>query len=139
MTNALPLTCPVCGEKTNRPPRLIPDGKTLRCPKGHSFDVSAKGYVNLLLTQHKNVKDPGDSKEMAAARRLFLDSGAYSGLRDALCGCAAKYAAEFPKPVTMVDSPESRPVSMTGVWQKWQRVEAVRLLQMTPAPQFGQV
>ena len=50
MTNALPLTCPVCGEKTNRPPRLIPDGKTLRCPKGHSFDVSAKGYVNLLLT-----------------------------------------------------------------------------------------
>ena len=103
MTNALPLTCPVCGEKTNRPPRLIPDGKTLRCPKGHSFDVSAKGYVNLLLTQHKNVKDPGDSKEMAAARRLFLDSGAYSGLRDALCGCAAKYAAEFPKPVTMVD------------------------------------
>ena len=78
MTNALPLTCPVCGEKTNRPPRLIPDGKTLRCPKGHSFDVSAKGYVNLLLTQHKNVKDPGDSKEMAAARRLFLDSGAYS-------------------------------------------------------------
>lgn len=30
MTNALPLTCPVCGEKTNRPPRLIPDGKTLR-------------------------------------------------------------------------------------------------------------
>ena len=65
MTNALPLTCPVCGEKTNRPPRLIQDGKTLRCPKGHSFDVSAKGYVNLLLTQHKNVKDPGDSKEMA--------------------------------------------------------------------------
>ena len=38
-----------------------------------------------------------------------------------------------------LNSPESRPVSMTGVWQKWQRVEAVRLSQMTPAPQFGQV
>ena len=38
-----------------------------------------------------------------------------------------------------LNSPESRPVSMTGVWQKCQRVEAVRLSQMTPAPQFGQV
>ena len=40
---------------------------------------------------------------MAQARRLFLDSGAYSGLRDALCECAAKYAAEMKKPLTMVD------------------------------------
>lgn len=103
MNNSLPLTCPVCGEKKDHPPRLTPDGKTLRCPKGHCFDISSKGYVNLLLTQHKNVRDPGDSKEMAQARRLFLDSGAYSGLRDALCECAAKYAAEIEKPLTMVD------------------------------------
>lgn len=38
-----------------------------------------------------------------AARRLFLDSGAYSGLRDTLCKCAAKYAAGFPEPVTLLD------------------------------------
>lgn len=99
----LPITCPVCAEKTSAPPLLNRDGSTLRCPKNHSFDISAKGYVNLLLPQHKNVRDPGDSKEMVAARRLFLDSGAYSCLREALCECAAKYAAPLPKPAVMLD------------------------------------
>ncbi|MGN1339604.1 MAG: methyltransferase domain-containing protein [Oscillospiraceae bacterium] len=97
----LPLICPVCGEKNVHTPLLLTDGKTLRCPKNHSFDISAKGYVNLLLTQHKNVKDPGDSKEMVAARRLFLDSGAYSGLRDELCACAAKYSADMREPLLL--------------------------------------
>lgn len=97
----LPLTCPVCGEKSSSPPQLRIDGKTLRCPKNHCFDISAKGYVNLLLSQHKNVKDPGDSKEMVAARRLFLDSGAYSELRTALCECAGKYSAEMEKPLLL--------------------------------------
>lgn len=101
-TAELPMTCPVCGEKTAEPPLLRRDGNTLRCPKNHCFDISSKGYVNLLLPQHKNVKDPGDSKEMVAARRLFLDSGAYSGLRECICGCTAKYASEFREPV-MID------------------------------------
>ena len=103
ITENLPMTCPVCGEKSGNPPLLTRDGNSLRCPKNHCFDISSKGYVNLLLSQHKNVKDPGDSKEMVAARRLFLDSGAYSGLRDTLCECAAKYAAGFPEPVTLLD------------------------------------
>ena len=64
ITENLPLTCPVCGEKTSSPPLLKYYGNALRCPKNHCFDISAKGYVNLLLSQHKNVKDPGDSKEM---------------------------------------------------------------------------
>ncbi len=101
MEENLPLICPVCGEKSVHSPLLLTDGKTLRCPKNHSFDISAKGYVNLLLSQHKNVKDPGDSKEMVAARRLFLDSGAYSGLRTALCECAGKYSAEMEKPLLL--------------------------------------
>lgn len=98
---SLPLICPVCGEKNVHSPLLPADGKTLRCPKNHSFDISAKGYVNLLLPQHKNVRDPGDSKEMVAARRLFLDSGAYSGLRDELCACVAKYSAEMRGPLLL--------------------------------------
>lgn len=97
----LPLTCPVCEEKKLRSPLLPNDGKTLRCPQNHSFDISAKGYVNLLLSQHKNVRDPGDSKEMVMARRLFLDSGAYSGLREELCSCAAKYSAEMTEPLLL--------------------------------------
>ena len=96
-----PLICPVCGEKSDNPPLLRLDGKTLRCPKNHCFDISSKGYVNLLLAQHKNVKDPGDSKEMVAARRLFLDSGAYSALRETLCSCAAKYCPETKTPLLL--------------------------------------
>lgn len=95
----LPFTCPVCGEKTRRPPLLTQSGTSLRCPQGHCFDISSKGYVNLLLPQHKNVKDPGDSREMIAARRLFLDSGAYSGLRDAVCGAVGECCAGITRPV----------------------------------------
>ena len=55
--------CPVCAEKHGAAaPALNREGAMLRCEKGHSFDISSKGYVNLLLSQHKNTKDPGDSK-----------------------------------------------------------------------------
>ena len=101
MTERLPITCPVCGEKSAEPPRLHREGNSLRCPRGHCFDISAKGYVNLLLPQHKNVKDPGDSKEMVSARRLFLDSGAYSGLLEALCASAAEYTRGIERPVVL--------------------------------------
>ncbi len=100
MAEKLPLICPVCSENGTAE-ALVRDGNSLRCRRGHSFDISAKGYVNLLLSQHKNVKDPGDSKEMVAARRQFLDSGAYSGLRDCLCECAAKYASGLTAPVML--------------------------------------
>lgn len=96
--------CPVCAEKqgADNAPWLEQSGGSLKCPKNHSFDISSKGYVNLLLSQHKNVKDPGDSKEMAAARRLFLSTGAYKPLLDGLCeaadeltqGCAAPIIAD---------------------------------------------
>ena len=101
MTERLPITCPVCGEKSAEPPRLHREGNSLRCPRGHCFDISAKGYVNLLLPQHKNVKDPGDSKEMVSARRLFLDSGTYSGLLEALCASAAEYTRGIERPVVL--------------------------------------
>ena len=39
-----------------------------RCPQGHSYDMAREGYANLLLVQHKASKDPGDSREMVAAR-----------------------------------------------------------------------
>lgn len=92
--------CPVCAEKHGAAaPALNREGAVLRCEKGHSFDISSKGYVNLLLSQHKNTKDPGDSKEMAAARRLFLSSGAYQPLKDSLCAAAAECCRESSAPV----------------------------------------
>ncbi len=72
------LICPVCQKP------LIQNEKCLLCSSGHSFDVAGKGYVNLLLSQDKNSRDPGDNKEMVQARKRFLDKGYYSPLAQGL-------------------------------------------------------
>lgn len=69
------LICPVCGEK------LFHEGGSLVCENRHTYDISKHGYVNMTNTSSK--KQSGDSKEMAAARSMFLSSGAYAGF---LCG-----------------------------------------------------
>ena len=52
-------------------------GYRLSCERGHSFDIARQGYVNLLSAGDKRTKDPGDSKQMVAARREFLELGHY--------------------------------------------------------------
>lgn len=79
MRNFEHLICPVCHN------HLQKNEKSLTCENLHSFDVAGKGYVNLLLSQDKNSKDPGDNKDMAKARKRFLDKGYYSLLSDGLC------------------------------------------------------
>lgn len=64
------LACPLDGEPLQR------DGAAWRCAAGHSFDIARQGYINLLPVQSKRSRDPGDSKEMVAARHRFLDPGA---------------------------------------------------------------
>lgn len=54
------------------------------CEHSHSFDIAKRGYTNFLLSQFKRSKDPGDSKEMVAARHRFLETGFYTPLADAL-------------------------------------------------------
>ena len=86
MTPALAaaLRCPVCGGP------LLLVGRTLRCPKAHSFDLAREGYANLLAIQKKHAADPGDGKEMVRARRAFLAAGYYRPLMQALVDlCAA--------------------------------------------------
>jgi 23S rRNA (guanine745-N1)-methyltransferase len=65
------LVCPLDGG------RLVADGATWRCESGHSFDVARQGYTHLLPVQQKRSREPGDSKEMVAARRRFLEAGYY--------------------------------------------------------------
>jgi 23S rRNA (guanine745-N1)-methyltransferase len=48
------------------------------------YDVAKEGYVNLLLAQHKNSKQPGDNKQMVNGRRTFLELGFYQPLADAI-------------------------------------------------------
>lgn len=65
------LACPLDGCP------LALNEKTWRCENGHSFDVARQGYVHLLPVQKKRTLDPGDSKEMVAARQRFLNAGFY--------------------------------------------------------------
>ena len=76
------LFCPKCHE------RLLANGKSLVCEKGHCFDVSKFGYVNLLLANQKRTKDPGDDKVMIGARNEFLSKGYFEKLRNKICQTA---------------------------------------------------
>ena len=72
------LICPNCGLD------LVRQENSLKCAKGHSFDIASAGYCNLLLGS-KPGDFIGDSKEMVMARRQFLDTAAYEPLRSRLC------------------------------------------------------
>lgn len=74
----LPYRCPLCHQ-----PLQALEGP-YRCQNRHSFDRAREGYVNLLPVQQKGSKDPGDSAEMLAARRRFLEAGYYQPLLEAL-------------------------------------------------------
>ncbi|KFZ38656.1 23S rRNA methyltransferase [Shewanella mangrovi] len=66
--------CPICQQT------LTVESHAWRCANRHHFDVAKEGYINLLPVNKKHSKDPGDNKEMMAARRLFLESGHYQPL-----------------------------------------------------------
>jgi len=71
ITSFQALACPLDGGPLRR------HGTSWRCDAGHCFDLAAQGYTNLLPVQQKRSRDPGDSKEMVAARRRYLNAGFY--------------------------------------------------------------
>ena len=73
------LICPVCGNKLAKNERMY------ICEKSHSFDTAKEGYVNLLAGKHKAGELIGDNRDMARARRTFLEKGYYDFLADELC------------------------------------------------------
>lgn len=82
--------CPVCASPLTRE-----DSRYL-CPKGHTFDRAAAGYVHLLPANKMHSKDPGDDKAMATARNRFLSGGYYAPLCNALADLALQYAPDRP-------------------------------------------
>lgn len=76
------LACPLDGDPLQR------EGTAWRCAGGHNFDVARQGYVHLLPVQKKRSRDPGDSKEMVAARRRFLNAGFYQSIAEAVARVA---------------------------------------------------
>ncbi len=69
------LICPVCGKPLNH------EDHSARCENRHSFDYARSGYLNLLRAQKTG---QGDNAEMVRARTLFLNTGAYAFLKQAL-------------------------------------------------------
>ncbi|GIF70517.1 putative RNA methyltransferase [Asanoa siamensis] len=75
------LRCPVCRETLR-----VADARTLRCPRGHSFDLARQGYADLSAGRSPHT---GDTPEMVAARAAFLGSGHYGFVSAALADAAA--------------------------------------------------
>lgn len=80
--------CPVCGAA------LEPQGTAWRCAQGHCFDVARRGYVNLLTVTQKHSRHPGDTREMVAARRAFLDAGWYVPIAKTLADLVRRFCPE---------------------------------------------
>ncbi|WP_410664294.1 putative RNA methyltransferase [Amycolatopsis sp. lyj-84] len=86
------LRCSLCGD----PVGAIEH--TVRCERGHSFDVAKQGYVNLL---HARIPaGTADTAPMVAARVDLLASGVYLPLADAL----AKVASEHLQDGLIIDA-----------------------------------
>ena len=81
------LKCPVCQNK------LIKENNTYRCEKNHSYDISSKGYTNMLLANQRHSINPGDSKEMILSRVRFLELDYYSILRKTILETINKYSS----------------------------------------------
>ena len=81
-------------------------GNSIVCASGHSFDRARQGYVNLLPVQDKASRDPGDSKEMVAARRRFLETGAYAPIAQAVADLTldAIAARNIERPFVILDA-----------------------------------
>ena len=84
------LICPVCGKRLERKDR------SFVCEASHCFDISKEGYVNLLHGKNKSGSLIGDNRDMANARRLFLNKGYFSTLSDGLIGLIDGLTNEKP-------------------------------------------
>jgi 23S rRNA (guanine745-N1)-methyltransferase len=85
--------CPKCNL-----PLAQKEGGAVACAAGHSYDRSREGYYNLLLGSGAGVH--GDNKEMVAARRAFLNTGAYFPLARRV---AELCASHLPQGGTLLD------------------------------------
>lgn len=70
------LYCPHCKNELNQ------IDKTFKCVNNHSYDISKKGFVNLLLANQHHSDNSGDEKGMILSRVRFLNTGKYDLLRD---------------------------------------------------------
>ena len=63
------LYCPHCKNELNQA------NNTLKCINNHSYDISKKGFVNLLLANQHHSDNSGDEKGMILSRVIFINTG----------------------------------------------------------------
>lgn len=97
--NAALWRCPLCEAP-------LSGEETMKCAKGHSFDRAKEGYWHLLPVQSMRTKAPGDSKEMVAARRAFLNAGYYGIFGQAMGELCLEYGipAAAAAPLHLLDA-----------------------------------
>jgi len=76
-----PFICPICGET------LAEDSHSLKCERGHCFDIARQGYVSLVTGS----RPMGDTAAMVRARTAFLESGMYTPIADCLTDIVSSY------------------------------------------------
>ncbi|MEV6767117.1 putative RNA methyltransferase [Nocardia sp. NPDC051030] len=76
------LACPECAE------HLTPSDRSLRCPRGHTFDIAKQGYVSLLTGA--STKMTGDTPAMLEARVVFQSAGHFTPIAEALARAVAE-------------------------------------------------
>ena len=89
------LACPLCGAAL-----CAPEGASLRCTKGHCFDVARKGYVNFACAGTLAHYD----RALFLARRAVFDAGCYAPVADALRGVLGTEAARLGRPPRALDA-----------------------------------
>lgn len=89
------LQCPLCGKKI----RFHAGG--LVCKKEHRFDISSKGYVNLLQAS-KPLK--GYDLAFFESRSRFMNAGYYGHVGEAVCEQAAKRCGRTAEQAVIVDA-----------------------------------
>ncbi|MBQ8640887.1 MAG: hypothetical protein IJ480_01610 [Clostridia bacterium] len=87
------LRCPLCRTTLAR------EDKSLRCEKGHCFDLAKEGYVNLLPPGKGKNARTGDEKDMLRARREFLAGEYYAPISDGIASLLHRY---LPKGETVL-------------------------------------
>lgn len=85
------LRCPVCYEA------LRSEHKSAVCQNHHRFDRARQGYLNLLPSNKKRSKNPGDDQIMVEARTRFLNHGYYQPVVDALIDNIKSFGNEAPQ------------------------------------------
>ena len=93
------LTCPICGDNLVE----YKEVKVYKCENNHSYDIAKQGYVNLLISNMKRTKNPGDSKEMVLARVDFLRRGFYKTVSNKINETIYKYFKDCNKKINVLD------------------------------------